>query len=196
MAGPFEATATSRSSIWRRAAFGVGGKLQWAFSIAAGLTAISTVVSLLCFSAVEAGLAEFCRSADADRGQCDAALGHLRGNLGGRRPLDQCQDRRRSKGHRRIDCAQARRSGRRLAAAGKARQRQPGGRQAGHVVAAAQRQSLGAGRHHHRTQRSAHANRQARRHAASNPRAAASSGWRNCRIRGRRSKSPPRRISS
>jgi phosphoglycerate-specific signal transduction histidine kinase len=59
MAGPFEATATSRSSIWRRAAFGVGGKLQWAFSIVAGLTAISTVVSLLCFSAVEAGLRNF-----------------------------------------------------------------------------------------------------------------------------------------
>jgi methyl-accepting chemotaxis protein len=59
MAAPFEATATSRSSIWRRAAFGVGGKLQWAFSIAAGLTAISTVVSLLCFAAVEAGLRNF-----------------------------------------------------------------------------------------------------------------------------------------
>jgi methyl-accepting chemotaxis protein len=60
MAAPFEATATSRSSIWRRAAFGVGGKLQWAFSIAAGLTAISTVVSLLCFTAVEAALRNFC----------------------------------------------------------------------------------------------------------------------------------------
>jgi methyl-accepting chemotaxis protein len=59
MAAPFEATATSRSSIWRRAAFGVGGKLQWAFSIAAALTAISTVVSLLCFAAVEAGLRNF-----------------------------------------------------------------------------------------------------------------------------------------
>ena len=59
MAAPFEATATSRSSIWRRAAFGVGGKLQWAFSIVAGLTAISTVVSLLCFAAVEAGLRNF-----------------------------------------------------------------------------------------------------------------------------------------
>jgi methyl-accepting chemotaxis protein len=59
MAAPFEATATSRSSTWRRAAFGVGGKLQWAFGIVAGLTAISTVVSLLCFAAVEAGLGNF-----------------------------------------------------------------------------------------------------------------------------------------
>lgn len=39
--------------------FGVGGKLQSAFSIVAGLTAVSTVVSLLCFSAVEAGLKDF-----------------------------------------------------------------------------------------------------------------------------------------
>jgi methyl-accepting chemotaxis protein len=59
MAAPFEATATSRSSTWRRAAFGVGGKLQWAFGIVAGLTAISTLVSLLCFAAVEAGLRNF-----------------------------------------------------------------------------------------------------------------------------------------
>jgi methyl-accepting chemotaxis protein len=59
MTGPFEASATSRSSGWRRAAFGVGGKLQSAFSIVAGLTAISTVVSLLCFSTVEAGLRNF-----------------------------------------------------------------------------------------------------------------------------------------
>ena len=59
MAGPFEATATSRPSTWRHAAFGVGGKLQSAFSIVAGLTAISTVVSLLCFSAVEASLKDF-----------------------------------------------------------------------------------------------------------------------------------------
>jgi methyl-accepting chemotaxis protein len=59
MAGPFEATAKSRPSIWRRVAFGVGGKLQSAFSIVAGLTAISTVVSLLCFSAVETGLKDF-----------------------------------------------------------------------------------------------------------------------------------------
>ena len=59
MAGPVEATTVLRSSIWRRAAFGVGGKLQSAFSIVAGLTAISTVVSLLCFSAVEAGLNDF-----------------------------------------------------------------------------------------------------------------------------------------
>lgn len=59
MAGPFEATATSRPSSGRRAVFGVGGKLQSAFSIVAGLTAVSTVVSLLCFSAVEAGLKDF-----------------------------------------------------------------------------------------------------------------------------------------
>src|SRR6202140_1206455 len=59
MAGPFEATATSRPSFWRRAGFSVGAKLQSAFSIVAGLTAISTVVSLLCFSAVEAGLKDF-----------------------------------------------------------------------------------------------------------------------------------------
>ena len=59
MAGPVEATTVLRPSIWRRAAFGVGGKLQSAFSIVAGLTAISTVVSLLCFSAVEAGLNDF-----------------------------------------------------------------------------------------------------------------------------------------
>src|SRR3984885_8494350 len=56
MAGPFEGSAEFRSSIWRRARFGVAGKLQSAFSFVAGLTAISTVVSLLCFSAVEAGL--------------------------------------------------------------------------------------------------------------------------------------------
>jgi hypothetical protein len=59
MAGPFEATTTARPSFWRRAGLGVGGKLQSAFSIVAGLTAISTVVSLLCFSAVEAGLKDF-----------------------------------------------------------------------------------------------------------------------------------------
>ena len=59
MAGPFEATTTARPSFWRRAGLGVGGKLQSAFSIVAGLTAVSTVVSLLCFSAVEAGLKDF-----------------------------------------------------------------------------------------------------------------------------------------
>jgi methyl-accepting chemotaxis protein len=59
MAAPSAATATSRSSTWRRAAFGVGSKLQWAFSIVAGLTAIATAVSLLCFAAVESGLRNF-----------------------------------------------------------------------------------------------------------------------------------------
>jgi methyl-accepting chemotaxis protein len=59
MAGPFEAIAKSRPSIWSRMAFGVGGKLQAAFSIVAGLTALSTVVSLLCFSIVETGLRDF-----------------------------------------------------------------------------------------------------------------------------------------
>ena len=39
--------------------FGVGGKLQIAFSFVAGLTALSTIVSLLCFSAVEVGLRDF-----------------------------------------------------------------------------------------------------------------------------------------
>src|SRR5271155_5758153 len=59
MAGPFEGSAEFRSSIWRRARFGVAGKLQSAFSFVAGLTAISTVVSLLCFSAVETGIEDF-----------------------------------------------------------------------------------------------------------------------------------------
>src|ERR1700688_3926732 len=59
MAGPFEATTTARPSFWRRAGLGVAGKLQSAFSFVAGLTAISTVVSLLCFSAVETGLDDF-----------------------------------------------------------------------------------------------------------------------------------------
>lgn len=56
MAGPFTANALSGLSIWRRPPLGVGGKLQSAFSIVAALTALSTVVSLLCFSAVEAHL--------------------------------------------------------------------------------------------------------------------------------------------
>jgi hypothetical protein len=38
---------------------GVGGKLQSAFSVVAGLTAVSTVVSLMSFSAVETGLGDF-----------------------------------------------------------------------------------------------------------------------------------------
>jgi len=59
MAGPFDAAVISSPSIWRRTPFGVGHKLQLAFGIVAGLTAISTVVSLLCFSAVEAGLRDF-----------------------------------------------------------------------------------------------------------------------------------------
>jgi methyl-accepting chemotaxis protein len=59
MAAPFGENAVSRPSIWRRAQIGVGGKLQFAFSLVAGLTAISTAVSLLCFSAVEIGLDDF-----------------------------------------------------------------------------------------------------------------------------------------
>jgi methyl-accepting chemotaxis protein len=59
MAAPFEATAVSRFSIWRRPPFGVGGKLQSAFSMVAALTVLSTVVSLLCFSAVETNLGNF-----------------------------------------------------------------------------------------------------------------------------------------
>lgn len=59
MAGPFDSGVVLRSSRWRRARFGVAAKLQSAFSFVAALTAISTVVSLLCFSAVETGLDEF-----------------------------------------------------------------------------------------------------------------------------------------
>lgn len=59
MPGPLDANAVSRLAIWRRARFGVGGKLQLAFSVVAGLTALSTVVSLVCFSAVETGLENF-----------------------------------------------------------------------------------------------------------------------------------------
>ena len=59
MAAPFDRNDASRPSIWRRAQIGVGGKLQFAFSVVAGLTAISTAVSLLCFSAVEVGLGDF-----------------------------------------------------------------------------------------------------------------------------------------
>jgi methyl-accepting chemotaxis protein len=57
--GSFEEDAVPRLAIWRRARFGVAGKLQSAFSFVAGLTAISTAVSLLCFSAVENGLGDF-----------------------------------------------------------------------------------------------------------------------------------------
>jgi methyl-accepting chemotaxis protein len=56
MAGPFDADGV-RS--FRRARFGVAAKLQTAFSFVAGLTAVSTVVSLLCFAAVETGLGDF-----------------------------------------------------------------------------------------------------------------------------------------
>jgi methyl-accepting chemotaxis protein len=59
MGGPFEASAMSRLPIWQRGRFGVAGKLQLAFTVAACLTAISTVVSLLCFSAVETSLGDF-----------------------------------------------------------------------------------------------------------------------------------------
>ena len=56
MAGPFDASGV-RS--FRRARFGVAAKLQTAFSFVAGLIAVSTIVSLLCFSAVETGLDDF-----------------------------------------------------------------------------------------------------------------------------------------
>jgi len=56
---PFDASEVPRASLWRRARLGVAGKLQSAFSFAAALTAISTAVSLLCFSAVETGLDDF-----------------------------------------------------------------------------------------------------------------------------------------
>jgi len=59
MIGPPEASAVPPSPFWRRSPFGVGGKLQFAFSIVAGLTAISTIVSLLCFAPVENGLRDF-----------------------------------------------------------------------------------------------------------------------------------------
>lgn len=56
---PAFAIATSQRSAWRSVFFGVGGKLRIAFSLVAGLTALSTIVSLLCFSAVELGLRDF-----------------------------------------------------------------------------------------------------------------------------------------
>jgi phosphoglycerate-specific signal transduction histidine kinase len=59
MPASFDAIATSQRSAWRTVFFGVGGKLQIAFSFVAGLTALSTIVSLLCFSAVEVGLRDF-----------------------------------------------------------------------------------------------------------------------------------------
>ncbi len=59
MAGPFDTGAAARSPTWRRVRFGVAAKLQSAFSFVAALTAISTVVSLLCFSAVQRGLDDF-----------------------------------------------------------------------------------------------------------------------------------------
>ena len=66
MPASFDAIATSQRSAWRTVFFGVGGKLQITFSFVAGLTTLSTIVSLLCFSAVEVGLRDFvtrkCRS--------------------------------------------------------------------------------------------------------------------------------------
>jgi len=59
MAGQFDTNLASRFSFWRWRALGVGGKLLSAFSVVAVLTALSTVVSLLCFSAVEANLGNF-----------------------------------------------------------------------------------------------------------------------------------------
>lgn len=59
MTGPLEASVVSKPQFWRRSPLGVGGKLLSAFSVVSGLTAISTVVSLLCFSAVETGLRDF-----------------------------------------------------------------------------------------------------------------------------------------
>jgi hypothetical protein len=59
MPASFDAIATSQRSAWRTVFFGVGGKLQIVFSFVAGLTALSTIVSLLCFSAVEVGLRDF-----------------------------------------------------------------------------------------------------------------------------------------
>ena len=59
MAGPFDAGAAPRSSRRRGPRLGVATRLQSAFSFVAGLTAISTVVSLLCFSAVETGIDDF-----------------------------------------------------------------------------------------------------------------------------------------
>jgi methyl-accepting chemotaxis protein len=59
MVGLFDASAVRQSSTRRRARFGVAGKLQSAFSFVAALTAISTAVSLLCFSSVETGLDDF-----------------------------------------------------------------------------------------------------------------------------------------
>ena len=59
MAGRRDTGAAPTSTIWRRARFGVAGKLQSAFSFVAALTAISTAVSLLCFAAVETGIDDF-----------------------------------------------------------------------------------------------------------------------------------------
>lgn len=59
MAGPSETSTVPFSAIWRRTRFGVAAKLQSAFTFVAGLTAIAAAISLLCFSAVEAGLQDF-----------------------------------------------------------------------------------------------------------------------------------------
>jgi methyl-accepting chemotaxis protein len=59
MPGPFEVSGVLRPSARWHAQFGVAGKLQSAFSVVAGLTAVSTVVSLLCFAAVKGALEDF-----------------------------------------------------------------------------------------------------------------------------------------
>jgi methyl-accepting chemotaxis protein len=96
MTGPFEARATRPSPAGRRAAFGVASKLQLAFSIAAGLTAISTIVSLLCFSTVESELRNFANrqmpivanviELSAESGEISAAAARL---INARTPGDQ-----------------------------------------------------------------------------------------------------------
>ncbi len=97
MAAPVDGNAAQRRSIWPRAPLGVGGKLQFAFSVVAGLTAISTAVSLVCFSAVELGLGDFAARQMpivADVIELSAII-------------DQRENRRGSKADRRIDRAQA-----------------------------------------------------------------------------------------
>jgi methyl-accepting chemotaxis protein len=58
MARPSETETSSRAST-KRVRLGVAAKLQFAFSAVAALTVLSTVVSLLCFAAVEARLGDF-----------------------------------------------------------------------------------------------------------------------------------------
>jgi methyl-accepting chemotaxis protein len=59
MVGSLGANAEIPPSILRRGQLGVGCKLLSAFAVVAGLTAVSTAVSLLCFSAVEVGFGDF-----------------------------------------------------------------------------------------------------------------------------------------